>query len=68
MARKSPGAHSVTVDVEAFRRFYESIAGLALDVMLEVKDKQRSVLNLYRMIPGLRLVADRMGAEKLHRT
>jgi hypothetical protein len=36
--------------------------------MLEVKDKQRSVLNLYRMIPGLRLIADRMGAEKLHRT
>jgi UV DNA damage endonuclease len=65
---KPPGAHSATVDVEAFRRFYESIAGLALDVMLEVKDKERSVLNLYRMIPGLRPVADRMGAEKLRRT
>jgi UV DNA damage endonuclease len=64
---KPPGAHSATVDVEAFRRLYEGMAGLPLDIMLEVKDKERSVLNLYRIIPGLRPVVDSMGAEELRR-
>ena len=51
---KPPRAHAATVDVEAFRRFYERIADFALDIMLEVKDKEQSVLKLYQMIPGLR--------------
>jgi UV DNA damage endonuclease len=64
---KPPGSHSATVDVDAFRRFYECIADLTLDIMLEVKDKEQSVLKLYQMIPGLRLLADRTGAEERRR-
>ena len=62
---KPPGAHAATVDVEAVRQFYQGIADLPLDIMLEVKDKERSVLNLYRRISGPRAVADRDGVEEL---
>ena len=55
------------MDVEACRRLYESIADPALKTMLEVRDKEQSVLKLYQMIPGLRPVADRMGAKEHHR-
>lgn len=52
---KPPGAHSQTVDLAAFGRFYETLRGLDVDVMLEVKDKEQSVLALYRKYPELRL-------------
>ncbi len=43
---KPAGSHAQTVDLQAFARFYDQIAGLNLDVMLEVKDKQASVLKV----------------------
>ena len=39
------GAHSDTIDVDSFKTFYETIKHLDLDIMLEVKDKNLSVLN-----------------------
>ena len=39
------GAHSDTIDVVLFRMFYKTIQHLDLDIMLEVKDKNVSVLN-----------------------
>jgi UV DNA damage endonuclease len=57
---KPPGAHAATVDVEAFQRLYDVIADLDLDLMLEVKDKEQSVLKLYQAIPGLKPTADGM--------
>jgi UV DNA damage endonuclease len=51
---KPAGSHSQSVDLEAFGRFYEQIRGLDVDVMLEVKDKQESVLAVYRRWPELR--------------
>lgn len=52
---KPPGSHSQTVDPAAFKRFYDIIRGRDFDVMLEVKDKEQSVLELYRYFPELRL-------------
>ena len=41
---KRPGAHAETIDVDAFARFAEDVGDLPLDCILEVKDKERSVL------------------------
>ena len=41
---KRPGAHSETLDLRAFARFAEAVGDLELDCVLEVKDKERSVL------------------------
>ncbi len=50
---KHAGAHSESIDLKAFRRFYETIRDMDLDVMLEVKDKERSVLAVYDERPEL---------------
>lgn len=50
---KPPGAHSFTVDADAFAQFYAQVQDLDLDVMLEVKDKEQSVLRLYSVLPEL---------------
>ncbi len=41
---RRPGAHASTIDLEAFARFAEEAGDLPLDCILEVKDKERSVL------------------------
>lgn len=41
---KRPGAHAQTIDVEALRRFVGAVGDLPLDCVLEVKDKEQSVL------------------------
>ena len=41
---KRPGAPAETIDVDAFARFAEDVGDLPLDCILEVKDKERSVL------------------------
>ena len=50
---KPAGAHSESVDIRKFRVFYDWIRDMHLDVMLEVKDKEQSVLKVYRAIPSL---------------
>ena len=47
------GTHSKTISVQKFRDFYKQIDGLEIDVMLEVKDKERSVLKLRQSLPVL---------------
>jgi UV DNA damage endonuclease len=55
---KPPGAHSQTVDTAAFGEFLnETMGDLRADVMLEVKDKEQSVLRLYEAYPALRQAA-----------
>lgn len=44
------GAHSRSINVGKFLRFYETIHDLDLDIMLEVKDKQQSVLKLFQAL------------------
>ena len=51
---KAPGSHSSHVDIGAFGVFYETVSDLDLDIMLEVKDKQASVLALRKAFPGLK--------------
>lgn len=50
---KRPGAHAATLDLEAFARFREEVGGLDVDCVLEVKDKEQSVLRaLDRLYTG----------------
>jgi len=49
------GSHSENIDGAGFKRFYDCIRHLSLDIMLEVKNKEQSVLELYRRIPPLQI-------------
>lgn len=44
------GSHSNTIDVDKFMNFYKTISHLDLDIMLEVKDKNLSVLKCMEAI------------------
>ena len=50
---KKPGAHSKTIDLDEFDRFYTQVQDLDLDIMLEVKDKQDSVLKIKKAYPEI---------------
>ena len=41
---KRPGAHAETIDLDAFTAFADAVRDLPLDCVLEVKDKEQSVL------------------------
>ena len=41
---KRPGAHAETIDLDAFAELADEVGDLPLDCMLEVKDKEQSVL------------------------
>ena len=41
---RKPGAHSESIAIDAFLKFYHELAGMDLDIMLEVKDKNVSAL------------------------
>jgi UV DNA damage endonuclease len=41
---KRPGAHAATIDLDAFAAFAAEVGDLPLDCVLEVKDKEQSVL------------------------
>jgi UV DNA damage endonuclease len=44
------GAHAEMLDLEAFARFARQVGDLPLDVVLEVKDKEQSVLRARRVL------------------
>jgi UV DNA damage endonuclease len=46
-----PGTHSKSISPGKFRAFYQIIKDIDIDVMLEVKDKERSVLKLKKLYP-----------------
>jgi UV DNA damage endonuclease len=48
------GTHSKTISISKFRDFYRQIRDLDIDVMLEVKDKERSVVKVMQNLPDLR--------------
>jgi len=48
------GSHSSQVNIDAFSGFYQEIHDLDLDIMLESKDKQESVLALRKAFPELK--------------
>ena len=47
---KRPGAHADAIDVEAFSAFVDEVGDLPLDCILEVKDKERSVLRARELV------------------
>jgi UV DNA damage endonuclease len=47
---RRPGAHARTLDVDAFAAFVEEVGDLPLDCILEVKDKERSVLRARELL------------------
>jgi UV DNA damage endonuclease len=47
---KRPGAHSETIDLAAFARFADAVGDLDLDCVLEVKDKELSVLRAQALL------------------
>ena len=47
---KRPGAHAETIDLDAFARFVSEVGDLALDCILEVKDKEQSVLHARELL------------------
>jgi UV DNA damage endonuclease len=50
---QASGTHSKTISVRKFQAFYDRISDLDLDIMFEVKDKERSVLKLMQSLPNL---------------
>lgn len=50
---KSKGAHSKTIDSTQFGNFLKEVRDLELDIILEVKDKEQSVLQLREHFPEL---------------
>lgn len=51
--RKRPGAHAQTIDLAAFAAFAAEVGDLPLDCILEVKDKEQSVLRARDSLPAL---------------
>jgi UV DNA damage endonuclease len=47
---KRSGAHAQTIDLDALARFVSEVGDLALDCILEVKDKEQSVLRARRLL------------------
>lgn len=47
---RRPGAHAETLDLAAFARFVECVGDLPLDCILEVKDKEQSVLRAQELL------------------
>ena len=47
---KRKGAHTVSIDVRHFKKFVREIVGIDCDIMLEIKDKQKSVLRALKLI------------------
>jgi UV DNA damage repair endonuclease len=50
------GTHSKIISVQRFHEFHEGVRDLDVDIMLEVKDKERSILRLMQSLPDLRAV------------
>jgi UV DNA damage endonuclease len=56
---RRPGAHAETIDLEAFRDLVDDVGDLPLDCMLEVKDKEQSVLRAQALLGDARGAAGR---------
>jgi UV DNA damage endonuclease len=49
---KRPGAHARTLDLDAFASFADEVDDLPLDCILEVKDKEQSLLRARTVLEG----------------
>jgi UV DNA damage endonuclease len=51
---RRPGAHADSLDLGAFADFIRAVGDLPLDCVLEVKDKERSLLRALPVLEGAR--------------
>ena len=53
---RRPGAHAEHIDLEEFARFVDEVGDLQLDCIVEVKDKERSVIRAQQLLAARRSV------------
>lgn len=61
---KRPGAHADTIDLDAFRELVDEVRDLPLDCMLEVKDKEQSVIRAKKSTARLTVLGARRLRER----
>lgn len=54
---RKPGAHSESIAIDAFLKLYHQLAGMDLDIMLEVKDKNLSALKCLNSVSNRGITA-----------
>jgi UV DNA damage endonuclease len=47
------GSHSKTLNIELFKKFVHETRGLDFDLMLEIKDKERSALKALKVLKNI---------------
>ncbi len=47
------GAHSKTINIRLFKKFLEQTKSLDFDIMLEIKDKEKSALKAVKYLPNI---------------
>ena len=47
---KRKGSHAATIDMRAFRKFIDTTSNLDFDIMLEIKDKEKSALKACALV------------------
>ena len=47
-----PGQHAASIDVRDFKKFIQSTQGYDFDIMLEIKDKEKSALKAIKIVSG----------------
>jgi UV DNA damage endonuclease len=53
-ARK--GSHALTIDLSAFTKFIKAVNGVDFDIMLEIKDKEKSALEAVKVLRDLKIL------------
>jgi UV DNA damage endonuclease len=51
-----PGSHAESIDLRHFARFIAGCAGIDFDIMLEIKDKERSALRAREQLVTMRRI------------
>jgi len=53
-AEKRKGTHAITIDLSSFKNFIIETEGLDFDIMLEIKDKEKSAVKALRLLKNLK--------------
>ncbi len=55
--RKKAGSHAEGIDISAFKKFLQKTKKFDFDIMLELKDKEKSALKALKIVKSIRKVA-----------
>lgn len=53
------GAHATSIDEEAFKKFLTEMKGADFDLMLEIKDKEKSALKAVAIAKAMKIIKDK---------